>query len=207
MNQTLIAKHRLEALVDGVFAIAMTILVLEIRVPELAVHRSSTELLEKLHHAWPILMAYFLSFFFLGLFWFWHHRLTSKIVRVDIPVFVLTLLFLALVSFFPFAAALLGRYPTNPVSLMIYLPTMGLLLITQAANFAMALHRGCVDPNIPEAEIRAAQGRNLRGCAIFFLAATPSAIRMGLVSLILCLLAAAVCFYLMRRHGSPSPIR
>lgn len=207
MNPFLIAKHRLEALVDGVFAIAMTILVLEIRVPELAVPRSSAELLDKLHHAWPILAAYFLSFFLLGLFWFWHHRLMSKIVRVDVPVFVLTLLFLALVSFFPFAAALLGRYPANPVSLMIYVPTMGLLLTTQAANFALALHRGCVDPAIPEAEIRAAQARNLRGCAIFFLAATPSAIRIGVISLILCLLSAGACFYLMRRHGSPKPAR
>jgi len=207
MTPFLIAKHRLEALVDGVFAIAMTILVLEIRVPDLAIHRSSSELLDKLHHAWPILTAYFLSFFLLGLFWFWHHRLMSKIVRVDVPIFILTLLFLALVSFFPFAAALLGRYPANPVSLMIYLPTMGLLLTTQATNFALALHRGCVDPDIPEAEIRAAQGRNLRGCAIFFLAAIPSAARLGLFSVILCLLATGTCFYLKRRLASPKPAR
>jgi uncharacterized membrane protein len=120
-----------------------------------------------------------------------------------VPVFALTLLFLALVSFFPFAAALMGRYPTNPVALMIYLPTMGLLLTTQAANFALALHRGCVDPDIPEEEIRAAQRRNLRGCAIFFLAAGPSAIRIGPISLLLCLLAAGGFFYLMRRYRVP----
>lgn len=205
MTQTLIAKHRLEALVDGVFAIAMTILVLEIRVPELAEHRSALELLDKLHHAWPTLAAYFISFFMLGLFWFWHHRLMSKISRVDVPIFILTLLFLALVSFFPFAAALLGRYLTNPVSLMIYVPTMGLLLITQAANFALALHRGCVDPDLPQAEILAALRRNLRGCAIFFLAAIPSVLRMGWAGVILCLLASGVCFYFMRRYGSPRP--
>lgn len=198
-----IAKHRLEALVDGVFAIAMTILVLEVKVPELASHRSAAELLDKLHHAWPILTAYLLSFFMLGLFWFWHHRLIAKILRVDVPVFALTLLFLALVSFFPFAAALMGRYPTNPVALMVYLPTIGLILTTQAANFALALRRGCVDPEIPEAEVLAAQRRNLRGCAIFFLAATPSAIRIGPISLLLCFLAAAACFLLMRRYRAP----
>ncbi len=205
MTQHPIAKHRLEALVDGVFAIAMTILVLEVKVPELLDRRSTAELLDKLQHAWPTLAAYLVSFFLLGLFWHWHHRLIAKILRVDIPVFALTLLFLALVSFFPFAAALMGRYPTNPVALMIYLPTMGLLLTTQAANFALALHRGCVDPDIPEAEIRAAQRRNLRGCGIFFLAATPSAIRIGPISLVLCLLAAAAFFILMRRVGSRRP--
>jgi uncharacterized membrane protein len=202
MPQSFISKHRLEALVDGVFAIAMTILVLEVRVPELISRRSTPELLEKLQHAWPTLAAYFLSFFLLGLFWYWHHRLMSKIIRVDAPVFFLTLLFLALVSFFPFAAALMGRYPVNAVALMIYLPTMGLLLTTQAANFALALNRGCVDPDIPEAEIRAAQRRNLRGCAIFFLAATPSAVRIGILSLVLCLLAAGACFFLMKRFGT-----
>lgn len=201
MAQHLIPKHRLEALVDGVFAIAMTILVLEIKVPDLIDRRSTAELLDKLHHAWPTLAAYLLSFFLLGLFWYWHHRLIAKILRVDVPVFALTLLFLALVSFFPFAAALMGRYPANPVALMIYLPTMGLLLTTQAANFALALHRGCVDPDIPAAEIQAAQRRNLRGCGIFFLAATPSALRIGPISLVLCLLAAAAFFLLMRRVG------
>lgn len=209
MGQPLIAKHRLEALVDGVFAIAMTILVLEIKVPELADHRSTVELLGKLHHAWPTLAAYLVSFCLLGLFWFWHHRLMTKVVRVDVPVFALTLLFLAMVSFFPFAAALMGRYPMNAVALMVYLPTMGLILTTQSANFALALRRGCLDPDIPPEEIRAAQRRNLRGCGIFFLAATPSAMRLGTGSLILCLLAAAGFFFLMWRHraGGPPPSR
>lgn len=201
MSQHLISKHRLEALVDGVFAIAMTILVLEIKVPELVNHRSMAELLERLHHAWPTLAAYFISFFLLGLFWFWHHRIISKILRVDIPVFALTLLFLALVSFLPFAAALMGRYPTNPVALMIYLPTLGLILTSQTANLALAIRRGCVDPDIPPEEIRQAQKRNLRGCAIFFLAATPSALRVGPISSLLCLLIAGAFLLRMRRLG------
>lgn len=201
MSLNLIAKHRLEALVDGVFAIAMTILVLEIKVPELTHPRDPLELLDQLRHAWPILAAYLLSFCLLGLFWFWHHRLMAKIVRVDVPVFALSLLFLALVSFFPFAAALMGRYPFNAVSLMVYLPTMGLILTTQAANFGLALRRGCVNPELPQAELRAAQRRNLRGCAIFFLLASPSALRLGVPSLALCLLAAALFLFLMRRQG------
>lgn len=200
MSQFQIAKHRLEALVDGVFAIAMTLLVLEIKVPELGNPRSAPELLGALHHAWPTLAAYFVSFSMLGLFWHWHHRLMARISRVDVPVFAFTLLFLALVSFFPFAAALMGRYPFNAASLMFYLPTLGLLLLTQTTNFALAHRRGCLDPDLSAEEIRLAMRRNLRGCAIFFLAATPSAIRIGTLSLVLCLLAAAACLFLVRRQ-------
>lgn len=206
MSQPPISKHRLEALVDGVFAIAMTILVLEIKVPNLADHRSAAELLDKLHHAWPTLVAYFFSFFLLGLFWYWHHRIISKILRVDLPVLALTLLFLALVAFFPFAAALMGQFPANPVALMVYLPTLGLILTTQTLNFSLALRRGCVDPDIPVAELQAALRRNLRGCGIFFLAATPSAARIGPWSLLLCLLAAGIFFLLMRRVGRPGTV-
>ena len=203
MTQPHIAKHRLEALVDGVFAIAMTILVLEVKVPGLADRRSAPELLDRLHHAWPTLVAYFFSFFLLGLFWYWHHRIMSKILRVDLPVLALTLLFLALVAFFPFAAALMGQYPVNPVALMVYLPTLGLILTTQTLNFSLALRRGCVDPDIPAAELQSALRRNLRGCGIFFLAATPSAARIGLWSLLLSLLVAAGFFFLMWRVGRP----
>ena len=56
---------------DGIFAIAMTILVLELKVPELQNPRSSTELWTALNHAWPTLAAYLFSFLMLGVFWVW----------------------------------------------------------------------------------------------------------------------------------------
>lgn len=177
----LVPKHRLEALADGVFAIAMTILVLEVKVPELQDHRSAQELLVHLRHLVPTLLAYFFSFLFLGLFWVWHHRLASKLSHLDVPLLGLNLVFLALVSFFPFAAGVLGRYPTNPATLMIYLPTIGLLLLTQWGTLDLALARGCVDDTASPADILAARKRNLRACGIFFLAAIPSTLRVGLV--------------------------
>ena len=166
----LVPKHRLEALADGVFAIAMTILVLEVKVPELQDHRSAQELLVHLRHLVPTLLAYFFSFLFLGLFWVWHHRLASKLSHLDVPLLGLNLVFLALVSFFPFAAGVLGRYPTNPATLMIYLPTIGLLLLTQWGTLDLALARGCVDDTAAPADILAARKRNL-----------PSTLRVGLV--------------------------
>ncbi len=175
----LVPKHRLEALADGVFAIAMTILVLEVKVPELRNPRSAEELLGHLGHLAPTLGAYFFSFLFLGLFWVWHHRLAAKLSHLDVPLLALNLVFLALVSFFPFAAGVLGRYPTNPGTLMVYLPTIGLILLTQWGTLALALARGCVDPVAAPEDVKAAHRRNLRACGIFFLAAIPSTLRVG----------------------------
>jgi uncharacterized membrane protein len=196
----LIPKHRLEALADGIFAIAMTILVLEVKVPELVDRRSSAEFLTHLLHSWPTLAAYFFSFFMLGLFWVWHHRLAAKLARLDTPLLALNLLFLALVSFFPFAAAVLGRYPANPASLMVYLPTIGLILMTQVSYLPLAMARGLVDPEIPARELHQAQARNLRGCTIFFLGTVPSAMRMGPWSVALSIAAGLGFLVLTRRY-------
>lgn len=176
----LVPKHRLEALADGVFAIAMTILVLEVKVPDLQDHRSAQELLTHLRHLVPTLLAYLFSFLFLGLFWVWHHRLASKLSQLDVPLLGLNLVFLALVSFFPFAAGVLGRYPTNPATLMVYLPTIGLILLTQWGTLELAVVRGRVDATAPPEDVLAARKRNLRACGIFFLAAIPSTLRVGL---------------------------
>lgn len=182
----ILSKGRFEALVDGVFAIAMTILVLEVRVPELRDSRSSVELLTHLRHMGPTLAAYFFSFFMLGLFWMWHHRLAAKVRHLNARIIALSLLFLALVSFFPFAAGVVGRYPLNPVSLAIYLPAIGGILLTQWAFFAVARSGGLLDPEVPEVEIQRAHARNVRGCAIFFLVAIPSAVRVGWIPAALC---------------------
>lgn len=176
----LLPKVRLEALVDGVFAVAMTLLVLEVKVPDLADARSAQELFRHLSHALPTLGAYFFSFGMLGLFWTWHHRIAAKLARLDIPLLALSLLFLSLVSFFPFAAAVFGRYPMNPGALGIYMPVVGGILLCQTAFFGLARTRGLVDPAISATESLAAHKRNLWGALIFTLWATPSLLRLGL---------------------------
>ncbi len=182
-----ISKHRLEALVDGVFAIAMTILILEVKVPHLESPRSAAELAERLAHDGPTIAAYFFSFGLLGVFWVWHHRLARLIGSLDVPLLALSLLFLSLVSFFPFAAALLGRYVMNPVSPAVYLPVVGLILASQLATLELARSRGRLDPDVPALEILAARKRNGRGLAIFMLANIPSALRFGLLPGAVCL--------------------
>jgi uncharacterized membrane protein len=65
-----ISRARLEALVDGIFAIAMTLLILEIRVPDLEERRSAEGLLRAIVHLGPALFSYVLSFSMLAIFWY-----------------------------------------------------------------------------------------------------------------------------------------
>lgn len=163
-----INKHRMEALVDGVFAIAMTVLVLEIKVPELADPNDRGALLAALAAHVDVIVAYFLSFGLLGVFWVWHHRMANKVARFDGALVACSLAFLSLICFFPFAAALLGRYfGHNRVSLLVYFVVLGAILLAQTIFFTVAMRRGLLLPEIPQAEVRAAMRRNLRGLAGF----------------------------------------
>jgi uncharacterized membrane protein len=114
-------KTRLEACSDGVFAIVITLLVLDIKLPEGNSAGLSHALLESL----PRIAAYVMSFAIIGLYWISHHRSFEMIAKVDGTILWLNLLLLLLVSFIPFPTALLGRYPYEALPIVIY----GLTLI------------------------------------------------------------------------------
>jgi uncharacterized membrane protein len=113
-------KHRLEFLFDGIFAISMTILVLELKVPDLTVRKSVAELghLLMLHGA--TFFSYILSFMMLGILWYSHNQYFRYLQRITKGIFIFHIVQLAFAAFFPFCAALFGRYPTNQLSLIIY---------------------------------------------------------------------------------------
>jgi uncharacterized membrane protein len=110
------------ALTDGVFAIIITLLVLEIHVPELTQGHSLTEALAELR---PSLVAFVISFVLAGMYWVGHRDLFALIRRTDRGLVWLNILYLLPLCLLPFGAGLLGRYDQEPVALRIY----GLLLV------------------------------------------------------------------------------
>ena len=84
----MLTKNRLEAFSDGVFAIAITLLVIEIRPPEL---EGGESLASALWQQWPAYLGYLLSFLVLGVMWLNHHRILEPVRRVDGAVLVLNL--------------------------------------------------------------------------------------------------------------------
>jgi len=193
------SKARVETLVDGVFAIAMTLLILEVKVPELEHPHSRTELLGSLRHALPTSIAYFVSFFMLGLFWVWHHRLAEQVRGFNKSLLMLTFFFLSLVSSFPFAAALWGRYPGNVGSMVVYGPVLGLILFCQVLFLVVAKRQGLLREDVDHALIRLAHKRNLMGLAIFLLGVSPAALPFGLTPFLAVLILAGLAFTAFKR--------
>lgn len=172
-------RARVETLVDGIFAIAMTILVLEIKVPELADRRSVDELLLALGHHGYVIAAYFFSFAMLAVFWTWHHRMAESVRVFDKALLICTIIFLSLICFFPFAAALFGRYPTNGAALFVYVMLTGLIVAIQTVYFKTAMMRGLLLESVSHTHAIEGHVRNLRGCAIFMIASVPASLRLN----------------------------
>ena len=113
---------RVLALSDGVFAIIITLLVLEVHVPELTQGHTLNEALAELR---PSLTAFVISFVLAGMYWVAHRDLFALIRRTDRGLVWLNILYLLPLCLLPFGAGLLGRYEQEPVALRIY----GLLLV------------------------------------------------------------------------------
>ena len=112
---------RIEALSDGVFAIVMTLLVIELAVPIVPELLIAEELGTTLLGMWPKFLAFGISFLVLGIFWFNHHLFFHFIKRSDSRFAWLNVLFLTPISLMPFSTALIGEYHIHSkVAVMFY---------------------------------------------------------------------------------------
>ena len=102
---------RIEAFSDGVFAVAITLLVLEIKVPQIS---GDANLATALARQWTSYFAFIISFAFIGIMWMNHHRLFNHIRRSDDVLLVLNLLLLLGVCVVPFSNAVLATYLGQP---------------------------------------------------------------------------------------------
>ncbi len=109
-------KQRLEAFTDGVYAIVITLLILDIRIPEV----QSANLGPALVRMLPQAFTYVLSFFVVGLYWIANHRVALNVKQIDGTLIWLNLIWLLFVSAMPFPTSLLGRYPLEGVPIAIY---------------------------------------------------------------------------------------
>ena len=192
-------KARLETLVDGVFAIAMTILVLEVKVPTISDRFSALELLNALAHDGVVIFAYFVSFSALGVFWVWHHKLTEKITEIDLPLLICSLAFLSLICFFPFVAALFGRYPQNLTANVVYVVLLGLILVSQTLYFWIAISRKKIVESMTPSDALVTHRINLMSLAIFCLSLSATGLRINMYAALTCILVGLILLWRFRR--------
>jgi uncharacterized membrane protein len=137
----LLDKGRIEAFSDGVFAIAITLLVLEIKVPADLRHLG-----KDLEHEWPAYLAYVTSFLTIGGVWIAHHRLFSSLRYIDANILTVNLLLLMVTAFLPFPTGILAealRAPehTAELAVVLYGATVVVIeLLLQALTRYAATH-------------------------------------------------------------------
>ena len=125
-------KGRLEAFSDGVFAIAITLLVLDF-----AIHPPGSPLHQVLH-IWPSFVAYLISFLTIGAAWLGHTALTDRLARTDSVFLRLNLLLLLAVTFLPFPTGLVGEALREPSSERVFVTLYGCtLLAIRLLGFAL----------------------------------------------------------------------
>jgi uncharacterized membrane protein len=146
-------KSRFEAASDGVFAIAITLLVLGLAVP--IIHPpQDAKLSQALIGLWPNFLAYALSFAVIGIMWNNHHMLFRSVQRIDRTTFLLNLILLGITAFIPFASALLGTYPQLKASTVMYGLTLDAASITYNGILHYLIRRRAFFANITEGALR-----------------------------------------------------
>jgi uncharacterized membrane protein len=162
---------RILALSDGVFAIAMTLLILEIALP--ATH--AKDLSKALLALWPRYLAYVLSFVVIARFWMVHHLAFRLIARYDTVLVWLNLLLLMFVSFLPFPTAVLGAHNGSPAAAVLYAAAVVLTGTASTAYWWYASGRGgLLRPDVGAVRVRALRARGLSS-PVFFALTLPIA--------------------------------
>ena len=128
---------RVGAFSDGVFAIAITLLVLNIEVPRVP----GPDLGAALKDLTGDLVTYGIGFAVMGLFWIGHHKLFSKLRRSDGRLVLINLVLLALIALMPFTTGVLGRYD-EPVAVAFYAANVGIALLADGATELIARRDG-----------------------------------------------------------------
>ncbi len=125
---------------DAVFAIAITLLVIEIKVPEIEKHLVNDHLLgEAMEHLIPKFVGFLISFLLIGLYWILHHRMFGYVIDYTVKTLVLNLAFLFAVALMPFSTAFYSEYMLRSLvtPTMVYIVNIALLAIM---NYLMWLH-------------------------------------------------------------------
>ena len=145
---------RFEAFSDGVFAIAITLLVLDIAVPAGA----ADHLLPAVADQWPVYLAYFISFSTIGAIWLAHSAITDYLERTDPILSRLNLLLLLFVSFLPFPTRLLAEYTGEELGERVAVTLYGVNLLFAAVLVSVlwrySVREGLVRPDAEDEEVQ-----------------------------------------------------
>ena len=187
---TSMSTNRLEAFSDGVFAIASTLLVLELHVPPVG----EGPLFALLVAQWPAYAGYVVSFLTIGIIWVNHHAMFAVVRRVDRPLLFLNLLLLLVIGIIPFPTAVVGQWITDSQGAPVAAALLGVVFLSMGLAFgaiwvyAVGHHELAlegIDPGLARSAIPRFTIGNLAylvGVALAFVSPLLSLLLYGLVA-------------------------
>ncbi|MDQ2714610.1 MAG: TMEM175 family protein [Chloroflexota bacterium] len=201
-----LSTARTEAFSDGVFAVAITLLVLNLQVPQLALRESLNSALLLL---WLKVLIYMLSFVVVGIYWVAHHNTFHYITHSDRNLLWLNILFLMCIVFIPFPTALLGQYTHQQSPVIIYAGTLVITgLVLQSLWWYVTSNYRLVDREIDPQFVKKVTRRNLLAPLIYLLAIGISFLKIEVSLALLVLVPVLYIFpgridrYWTRKHNS-----
>jgi TMEM175 potassium channel family protein len=156
---------RIAAFSDGVMAVAITLLVLNIDTPSVSEDKLGEALVDLL----PSVLAYLLSFALIGRYWVIHHQLFSKFVRFDGRLVALNLLFLMLIALVPFSTDLYDQYTDAPLAAAVFAGSLAVAALVHCAMTVHATKAGLVETADERQELALGAAVALGICAVFLL--------------------------------------
>ena len=194
-------RSRLEAFSDGVFAVAITLLALDLTVAGPEGHGS---LADQLHGKWPAFLAYLISFFMIGVIWVNHHALIRQVMKVNRTLLFLNLVLLLFVVLIPFSTAIVADYFSRHnwdtrVAMMIYGGVFLGMSAAFGAIFEWTLHGERMYQPLPPEQHWPARVRFVSG-GLIYLAAIVIALVSDVASFVL--IAVTAVYYVFERTPS-----
>jgi uncharacterized membrane protein len=180
---------RVLAFSDGLFAIAMTLLVVGIGVPTLTDGSDEGELLDAYGDLVPEVISFFISFAVIGRYWVAHHQFFRLLGAMDYPLVGINLLYLAFIAFLPFPTGVLGTYFENPISVATYALAVAIVSGLELLLFRRAYRAGLLARQMPESVYRwGAMASSLP--VVFFVLSVPVAFVSSVLAVIIWFLPA-----------------
>lgn len=190
---------RVLAISDGVFAIAMTLLVIGIGVPTLRSAGSEDELLQALADLWPDVVGFVIGFAVIGRYWVAHHQFFSLVQDINGNLLSRNLIYLASIAFLPFPTALLGDYLHNPVAVSAYALAVAAVSALEVVLFRCAYHDGLLHRPPPPHVYRWAVRASILP-VLLFLASVPVAFASTAAAVVIWMVVVPLEVFLVDRH-------
>lgn len=179
---------RIALLADGIFAITMTILVLHISIPQASGPDIATSLRSELIRLWPEILSYCGSFIILGIYWVAHYTQLAYVTKHTPMYLWMNVFFLMWISLIPFSTGLLGSYPGQQVSLLVYGTNLVLCSLSLYLSWAYAVRSRLVDTVELTAKIKRSTNRRALAEPIFYLIGvllTFADVRLAIVAFVI----------------------